>query len=123
MYKRSIHLNFLILITLLLTIFISSCSKKDRKLLKDDKFVEVLTDLMIVENLSIQETERIKLTQQVFEKYGIDSSVFYATRRHHAENEKYWIKIYTKVKQRIQTKLDSIQAAQSPPDSSHSKSD
>ena len=121
MYKRSNCIIFLILITLLLTIFISSCSKKERKYLKDDKFVEVLTDLMIIENLSITESDRIKLVQQVFEKYHVDSTAFYETRRHQSENEKYWIKIYGRVKQRIQAKLDSIQATQNPPDTSQSR--
>ncbi len=116
MIRQSIFFYYSILITLLLTIFISSCSKKEHKLLKDEKFVEVLADLMIIEKLGIQESERVMLAHRVFEKYQIDSAIFNETRRHHAENEKYWIKIYTKVKARIQVKLDSMQAIKNNPD-------
>ncbi|MEJ2545269.1 MAG: DUF4296 domain-containing protein [Calditrichaceae bacterium] len=123
MIKRSIHIYFLILITLLITNFISSCSKKENKLLKDDKFVEVLTDLMIVENLSVQKSEQIKLAQKVFQKYQVDSSAFYRTRRHYEKNEKYWIKIYSKVNERIQVKLDSFRTEQSMPDKVSPKTD
>jgi hypothetical protein len=107
----------------LLTIFISSCSKNEDNLLKDEIFVEVLTDLMIIENLGIQESERIILAENVFEKHKIDSAIFNKTRRFHEDDEKYWTKIYTKVKERIQTKLDSIEIIKNKPDGSIPKSD
>ena len=76
---------------------------------------------MIIENLSIQESERIKMAQQVFKKHQVDSSVFNETRRRHAENERYWIKIYTKIREGIQAKMDSIRSAQNLPEAAPSK--
>jgi hypothetical protein len=85
--------------------------------------VEVLADLMIIENLGISESERIILANKVFEKHKIDSVIFNETRRRHEENEKYWIKIYTKVKDRIQFKLDSLHTIQNHSDDINLKND
>ena len=123
MFRQSNKYSYFILITLLLTIFISSCSKNKHKSLKDDKFVDVLADLMIIENLGISESERIILANKVFEKHKIDSVIFNETRRRHEENEKYWIKIYTKVKDRIQFKLDSLHTIQNHSDDINLKND
>jgi len=116
MIKQSNTLFYFLIVTFLITIFISSCSKKEHKRLKDDKFTEVLAELMIIENLGIQEFERIILAKNVFEKHKIDSAAFNETRRFYAENEKYWIKIYTKVKDKIQIKLDSLQTISNNPE-------
>jgi hypothetical protein len=123
MFRQSNKYSYFILITLLLTIFISSCSKNKHKSLKEDQFVEVLADLMIIENLGISESERIILANKVFEKHKIDSVIFNETRRRHEENEKYWIKIYTKVKDRIQFKLDSLHTIQNHSDDINLKND
>ncbi len=123
MFRLSNKYSYFIFTTLLLTIFISSCSKNEDKLLKNDKFVNVLADLMIIENLGIPESERIILANKVFEEHKIDSATFNQTRRHYEENEKYWIKIYTKVKDRIQFKLDSLQTIKKNSDDSNLKSD
>lgn len=123
MYRQSNKYIYFILITLLLTIFISSCSKNEDKLVKNDKFVDVLADLMIIENLDIPESERIILANKVFEVHKIDSAIFNETRRHYEENENYWIKIYTKVKDRIQFKQDSLRTIKKNSDDINLKSD
>ena len=96
------------IVTLLLTNFISTCSKNEDIILDDDTFVEVLADLMIIEKVGASESERIHLANQVFEKHKIDTIIFNKTRRFYESDETYWIKIYSKVKDLIQTKIDSI---------------
>lgn len=99
-----------IIITYLLTNFISSCSKNEEILLSDDIFVEVLSDLLIVEKVGVSESERHILAKAVFEKYKIDTTIFNKTRRYYKSDEKHWIIIYSRVKDLIKVKIDSIEA-------------
>ena len=108
MIRQMNPLLYSIIVTFLLTNFISSCSKNEDTLLNDEKFVEVLADLMIIEKIGIPEYERIQYAKAVFKKHKIDTTIYYRTRRFYEANEEYWIKIYMKTKIRIQTKLDSI---------------
>ena len=107
MIRQMKSLIYSLIVTFFLTNFISTCSKNKEILLSDDQFVEVLADLMIIEKLGVSESERIHLTKQVFEKHEIDTTIFNRTRRFYQTDEAYWIKIYSRTKDLIQTRIDS----------------
>ena len=112
-----------VIVTILLTIFISSCSKNEDKLLTDEKFASVLADLMIVEKLGVNESDLAQLTHRVFIKQNIDTSIFNRTRRFHQADEKYWIKIFGMVEKIINMKIDSIDAREVKPGLKHAVKD
>jgi hypothetical protein len=108
MFKQSCLIIYLLIITILITCFISSCSKNEKKLLDDRKFTKVLAELMIIDNLNVPDSERTYLSKAVFDSFNVDSTLFFKTRRFHENDEKYWIKIYGGVEELVRAKLDSL---------------
>lgn len=108
MFRQLKPINYLIFLTIIITTFLSSCSKNEEKLLDDKTFSEVLAELMIIENLGIPEKDRIHLAENVFNKYKIDTTLFFRTRRFYKQDEEHWIKIYAKTEAIIRAKMDSL---------------
>jgi hypothetical protein len=99
---------FFICLTILITIFISDCSKTDKKILKQEKFVKILADMLVIENLGISENEKSALMQKVFQKHHTDQQTFKKTREYFKKDPKYWIKVYSSAKDLISAQADSI---------------
>ena len=100
-------------IILLLTFIISlllfpACSPEPDNIMNKDKFITVLSEVMIIEKLSVLEETKIALLKKVFEKHNTDAEEFLRTKEYYKQDPDYWINIYDKAVQRI--KKDSDQS-------------
>ncbi|SDD85187.1 protein of unknown function [Pricia antarctica] len=100
----------------ILIISLLSCNdnllKKPDNLIPEDKMVEVLTDLAIVNaakitNVALLQEHDIEPMAYIFEKHGIDSLQFVESDRYYASLPIAYEKIYKKVESKLeeQTKV------------------
>lgn len=98
------YYSVLIYLTFFLTFFFIGCSKVEKKILPEEKFIEILTDVMIVDNLAIPQHEKLALLQTLFKKHEITAEQFSFTKQHYKENADFWIRVYQNVRNRIKEK-------------------
>jgi len=98
--KMSFFFAFFIF-TLIFTLLFQGCTSDKPKLLKKKKFIEVYAELMIIEQLAIEEPEKLELTANVFTNHQITQTRFLATKEYYKRNPKYWSKIYKAVEEKI----------------------
>ena len=102
-------------------ILFSSCqgiqkSDEPEDLIPEDKMVEVLTDISLLQgarsyNKELMNQKGINVEKYVFEKYDIDSLQYIRSNRYYSENYKEYEDIYSKVKVRLESlkvEYDSI---------------
>jgi hypothetical protein len=93
-----------IYITLFFTFFFTRCSKDEEKIIPEEKFIEILSDIMIIDNLSIAQNDKIALMVRVFEKYDVSQKQFLLTREHYKKDADFWIRVYKRTQNRIKEK-------------------
>ena len=92
----------LIILTIILTLLNLNCSKqKSTDVMSEEKFVNILSRLMIIEQLKIGQNEKVQMVKQVFEEYNTNSKAFNAYKEKYENDTKHWITIYRKAEKRI----------------------
>jgi hypothetical protein len=91
-------------ITFFLTVFFSRCSKDEKKVIPEQKFVEILSDVMIIDNLGIPQIEKVALLKTVLHKHEITTEEFSFTRDRYKENADFWISVYKRTQEKIKEK-------------------
>ncbi|MFD1094302.1 DUF4296 domain-containing protein [Salegentibacter chungangensis] len=94
--------------------------EKPKDLLPEDKMVEVLIDLSIINsarNYNKQQFEEFGIDpdQYVFDKHGVDSLQFERSNNYYSDNYSTYEDIYSRVKDSLQlkkSKLDSLRTAE-----------
>ena len=82
-------INFYILSFIFLSLFIASCSKD--RILDEDKFVKVYTDLVIANDTIPEKTANFdSVKQAVFNKYGITAGQYDSTVNYYNKNVERW---------------------------------
>jgi hypothetical protein len=99
---------FTIILTKIITIFISSCSINGKNILPREQFVVVLAELMVIERLPISENEKLLLIKKTFDENKVTSDQFYKTREQYSEDPDYWISVYDDAKSIFKVKADSL---------------
>lgn len=102
-------------------LFLASCqdiekSPKPEDLLSEDKMVEVLTEIALLNgartyNKNMLQEKGIDPYEHLQEKFDVDSSQFIRSNNYYSENYKEYSKIYSRVKERLeamQVVYDSI---------------
>ena len=67
----------------------------------EDKFIDILARLMIIEQLKTGQNEKLQMIKQVFEEYNTTAEAFNAYKNKYENDTKHWITIYRKVEKRI----------------------
>jgi len=98
------HFLALLYLTLFFTFFFTRCSKDEEKIIPEEKFVEILSDVMIIDNLAIGQNDKIALMVRVFEKHDISSKQFIQTKEHYQKDAEFWIRVYYRTQKRIKEK-------------------
>ncbi|MGD9899313.1 MAG: DUF4296 domain-containing protein [Calditrichaceae bacterium] len=105
MIFRKINYVFIGL-TIFFTIFLSTCSSEQKKNLSKDKFSSVLAEISIIENLAVEDTEKMALIKNLFKKYNTTPDEFIRTIEANKKNSEYWIDIYKRTSAIIKEKSD-----------------
>ena len=98
--KKPFFFAFFIL-TLIFILLFQSCTLDRPKLLKKKIFISVYAELMIIEQLALDEPEKLELTASVFINHQTTKARFLATKEYYKQNPKYWSKIYKAVEEKI----------------------
>ncbi len=97
-YGIKIHIG----LTIILTILTLNCSKTaSPNLMSDEKFIDILARLMIIEQLKIGQNEKLPLIKEVFKEYNTTRTAFDAYKKYYENDTKHWITIYRKTEKRI----------------------
>ena len=86
------------------------CEKKDSDILKKKTYASVLTELMVIEKLSADESQKTILIKAVLDSFKISAKQFEATTQHYKENPKFWLKIYKLAEKKITEKEKQLEA-------------
>ena len=82
-------LNFYILSFTFLSLFIISCSND--RILDEDKFVKVYTDLVIAHDTIPEKTANFdSVKQSIFNRYGITAGQYDSTVKYYNKNVERW---------------------------------
>ena len=101
--------QIIILLTFIISLFLfPACSPDPDNIMNKDKFITVLSEVMIIEKLAVSEETKIALLKNVFERHNTDAEIFLRTKEYYKQDPDYWINIYDKAVQRI--KKDSDQS-------------
>ena len=109
---------------LLLSLF--SCNEKlleePEDLIPEDKMVEILTDLAIVNaakstNVAVLQDQGIEPMDYIFEKYDIDSLQFVESDRYYASLPPEYEDIYKRVESRLEEQAKTLEQAKRVSDS------
>jgi len=102
-------------IFLLIIWFISSCSdsKKPENLIPEDKMIDILYDLNILQAIHSNDYKLLSLYDLkpktfIYQKYDIDSLQLIESHRYYITNMDKYKKILEKIIVRVKTKKDSI---------------
>lgn len=91
----------LFFLTLISAFLFQSCSSDKPTLLKKKNFISVYAELMIIEELAIDEPEKVKLVAQVLSNYKTTQAQFLATKEYYKQDPKFWSRIYKDVEEKI----------------------
>ena len=91
----------LIIITLFTTQILSSCKKDKNSLLDKESFINITTELMIIEKLNMKPEQKALLAKQVFDKYKVTSDIYWRTKQYYQNDPAYWADVYKQVQSRI----------------------
>jgi len=114
------------LYSIVLIITLLSCNdtllEKPDNLIPEDKMVEILKDLAIVNaakstNVAVLHENNIEPMTYIFEKYGIDSLQFVESDRYYASIPPEYEKIYKKVEAKLEMQTKAIEEAKKVNDS------
>lgn len=108
MFNHRPLLIYMIILTKILTIFISSCSFNGENIIPREQFVVVLANLLVIERLPISEDEKLLLIKKTFEENKVTIEQFYQTRERYREDPDYWISVYEEAKNIFKLQADSL---------------
>ena len=120
MFKMKIYFLPLLLLGLF------SCNEKlleePEDLIPEDKMVEILTDLAIVNaakstNVAVLQDQGIEPMDYIFEKYDIDSLQFVESDRYYASLPPEYEDIYKRVESRLEEQAKTLEQAKRVSDS------
>jgi len=101
------NIHYLISLTLIFTFFFTTCSIEKKNIIPEHQFIEILSDIMIIDNLAIPQVKKLELIKTVLEKHDNTVETFISTRDYYKDDAEFWIKVYKQVQERIKTQ-DSL---------------
>jgi adenylate cyclase len=88
------------------TFSLITCSQENKKTLDKEKFIQVLSELMLIENMSVSDSTKARLIQVSLDKYSISLEKLNSTIEKFEDKPEYWQDIYNQVKENL--KADKI---------------
>jgi len=97
-----------LLFVLTCTCLLITCSNEKKKTLNQDTFVKVLSDLMLIENMSVEDSTKVKLIFDSLNKYDVTIEKLEITIGQFEDKPEYWQDIYTQIKESLKTNTAKI---------------
>ncbi len=108
--KKHPLFNSFFIFTMAAVFMFHGCAKKNPDVLKKKTFAAVLTELMVIEKLGTDEVHKTALTQAVLDSFQVTAEQFSVTTEYYKENQKFWLKMYKSVENKITEKEKELQA-------------
>jgi hypothetical protein len=105
--KRVKNIHSFFSLILIFTYFFISCSIQKKNNIPEEQFIEILSDIMIIENLAASQVKKLELIKTILEKHDTTVENFTSTRDYYKDDAEFWIKVYKRVQERIK-KQDSL---------------
>jgi len=90
-----------LIITFLLTIFISGCSKNLNHNLDDKKLIKIVAELLVAEKMNVPEASRQALLKKIFDEYKTSPQELINSRIQTNRDVIKWISIYSSAREEI----------------------
>lgn len=90
-----------ILLLIACTFFALSCSNKQPKTIKSDKFVDLMSEVMVIENLTVSDSLKAAMIQNVFNEKKITLTEFENTIKTAENDPGFWYNVYTQIKDQM----------------------
>jgi hypothetical protein len=96
-----------ILLIFVCTFLIITCSQQKKNTLTKEEVVQVLSDLMLIENMSVNDTTKVKLIYDCLNKHNVTIKNLQETITKFENKPDYWQDVYDRVKEYLtKTKPD-----------------
>jgi len=106
--------NSFLFLTLLFVLMFQGCNKKDDLVIKKKVFIAVLSEMLVIEKLKIDDDKKIALAKEVLEKHQINEKQFMATKEYYKNDPKFWMRAYKKAEQLIKEKKEKTSSQLKP---------
>lgn len=97
------------LLLLACTFLLITCSQEKKKTLDQDKLVKVLSELMLIENMAVEDSTKARLINNSLTKHNVSLKKLKTTIDNFEDKPEYWQNIYSRVKENLKAnspKLD-----------------
>jgi len=100
--------------SLLLTFFVllffgPGCTQRDSPPIAEDVFARALGEMMIINRLSVPDSVKTALVQNLFQKEEISEKEFLTTKAKFKQDEVFWQRIYRKAEAHIREMEKELQ--------------
>jgi len=89
------------LLLLICTFSLITCSQEKQKTLNQDKLVQVLSELMLIENMAIEDSSKARLIYDSLNKHNVSLKKLKSTIDKFEDKPEYWQNIYSRVKENL----------------------
>ena len=86
---------------LICTFSILTCSQEKEKTINREKLVQVLSELMLIENMSVNDSTKTRLIYSSLSKHNVSLKTLNTTINKYEDNPEYWQDIYNQVKETL----------------------
>jgi len=97
-----------LLVILACTCLLVTCSNEKKKILDKETVVQVLGDMMLIENMSVEDSTKVKLIYDILHKYDISIEKLEITIGQFEDKPEYWQDIYTQIKESLKENTPKI---------------
>ena len=105
----------LVFIISLLLLNMMSCTEDNTALLDKERFINITADLMIIEKLNLDKSEKALLIQDVFNRYQVSADHYRQTKDHYINDPAFWADVYRQVQVRIKDQINKEKNTQNKP--------
>ena len=89
------------LLLLACTFLLITCSKEKQKTLNQDKLVLVLSELMLIENMAVEDSTKARLIHESLDKHSVSLKKLKSTIDKFEDKPEYWQNIYSRVTENL----------------------
>ncbi len=111
----SIKNGVLAFIISLLLLNMLSCTEDNTTLLDKERFINITAELMIIEKLNLDKSEKTLLIQDVFNRYKVSADQYRLTKDHYKDDPAFWADVYKQVQVRIKDQINKKKSTQKKP--------
>ena len=81
------------------TFLILTCSQEKKNTLNKEEIVQVLSELMLIENMTFDDTTKVKLIYDSLNKHNVSLKELQSSIAKFEDNPVYWQDVYDRVKE------------------------